>query len=111
MANDGTLKAVVDSLLLPVRGVEGGEMSGMAAYFVGKKMFACINGNGVAIRLPAAAARDLIFSNKDASPFQPRGRPSTPEWVQLDHADPEDFRKDEALFSASIEFVRNARSR
>jgi hypothetical protein len=104
-------KAVIDSVLLAIRGVEAGEMSGFAAYFVSKKMFACINGNGVGIRLPAAAARDLIFSSKDASPFQPKGRPSTPEWVQLDHADPEDFRKDEALFLASIEFVKNSRTR
>ena len=104
-------KAVIDSLLLAIRGVEAGELSGFAAYFVSQKMFACINGNGVGMRLPAASARDLIFSNKDASPFQPRGRPSTPEWVQLDHADPADFLKDEELFRASIEFVRNARSR
>jgi hypothetical protein len=105
------MKDVLDSMLLAIRGVEAGDMSGFAAYFVNKKMFACINGNGVGIRLPAAAARDLIFSNKDASPFQPRGRPSSPEWVQLDHAEAEDFRKDEALFLASIEFVKNARTR
>lgn len=105
------MKDILDSMLLPIRGVEGGDMSGFSAYFVNKKMFACINGSGVGIRLPAPAARDLIFSNKDASPFQPKGRPSTPEWVQIDHADPADFRKDEALFLASIEFVRNARTR
>jgi hypothetical protein len=105
------LKAALDSILLAIRGVEEGEVSGLAAYFVSKKMFACINGNGVGIRLPAAAARDLVFSRSDVTPFQPKGRPSTPEWVQLDHADPADFRQDQALFLASIEFVKNARSR
>jgi hypothetical protein len=102
-----TPKTVLDALLLPIRGVEGGEMTGFAAYFVSKRMFACINGNGVGVRLPAAAARDLVFSRSDVSPFQPKGRPSTPEWVQLDHEDPADFRKDEALFLASIAFVKN----
>jgi hypothetical protein len=100
-------KAVLDSLLLPIRGVEGGEMTGLAAYFVNKRMFACIHGAGVGIRLPAATARDLQFSRKDVSPFQPKGMPITREWVQLDHEDPADFRKDEPLFLASIEFVKN----
>jgi hypothetical protein len=33
--------------------------------------------------------------------------PATREWVQLDHEDPADLRKDEALFLASIAFVKN----
>ena len=107
----GSLKAVVDSLLLAIRGVEEGDMAGMAGYFVSKKMFACIHGNGVAIRLDAKVARDLVFSRGDVTPFQPKGRPSTPEWVQIDHADPADYLKDEALFRDSIEFVKNARTR
>ena len=102
-----TPKAVLDALLLPIRGVEGGEMVGLAAYFVSKRMFACIQGAGVGIRLPAATARELQFSRKDVSPFQPKNMPATREWVQLDHEDPADFRKDEALFLASIEFVKN----
>ena len=106
-----SLKAVLDSILLAIRGVEAGEVTGLPAYFVNKKMFACINGNGVGIRLPAAAARDLVFSRGDVTPFQPKGRPSSPEWVQLDHADPADYRRDEALFLASIEFVKNSRAR
>lgn len=100
-------KAILDSLLLPIRGVEGGEMAGLTAYFVSKRMFACIHGPAVGIRLPAATARELQFSRKDVSPFQPKSMPATREWVQLDHEDPADFRKDEALFLASIEFVKN----
>ena len=104
-----TPQAVLDSLLLPIRGVEGGDMAGLTAYFVNKRMFACIHGAAVGIRLPAATARELQFSRNDASPFQPKGRPITREWVQLDHDDPADYRKDEALFLASIEFVKNGR--
>jgi len=71
-------KTVLDSLLLPIRGVEGGEMSGLPAYFVNKRMFACIHGEGVGYGLPAATAANLQFSNQNVFPFQPKGMPSTP---------------------------------
>jgi hypothetical protein len=99
-------KTILDSLLLPIAGVEGGEMSGFTAYFVNKKMFACINGSGVGVRLPALTAANLQFSNANAAPFQPNGRPSSREWVQLNHEDPADYRKDVDIFTASIEFVK-----
>ena len=100
-------KAVLDSLLLPIRGVEGGEMSGMAAYFVSKRMFACIHGEGVGIRLPASTAANLQFSNQHVFPFQPKGMPSTREWVQLNHENSADYANDMEIFTASIEFVKN----
>ena len=102
-------KAVIDSLLLPIRGVEGGEMSGLPAYFVNKRMFACIHGEGVGVRLPAAAAANLQFSNQYVFPFQPKGMPSTREWVQLNHENSADYAKDMDIFVASIEFVKNGR--
>ena len=103
------LKAFLDTLLLAIPGVEGGEMSGLAAYFVGKRMFACIHGAGVGIRLPAADAANLQFSNQNAFPFQPKGMPSTREWVQLNHENSADYAKDLELFTASIEFVKSGR--
>ena len=99
-------KAVLDALLLAINGVEGGDMSGMSAYFVNKRMFACIHGAGVGIRLPAADAANLQFSNQNVFPFQPKGMPSTREWVQLNHENPADYQKDVELFHASIEFVK-----
>ena len=104
-------KAVLDSLLLKIPGVEGGEMSGLPAYFINKRMFACIHGDGVGIRLPAATAANLQFSNQNAFPFQPKGLPSTREWVQLNHEDSADYAKDLELFVASIEFVKGDRKR
>jgi len=106
---DSGHKAVLDALLLPIRGVEAGEMSGFPAYFVNKRMFACIHGAGVGIRLPAQAAANLQFSNKNVFPFQPNGRPSSREWVQLNHEDSADYQKDVELFQASIEFVKTDR--
>ena len=102
-------KAVLDSLLLKIPGVEGGEMSGLPAYFINKRMFACIHGGGVGIRLPASTAANLQFSNQNVFPFQPKGMPSTREWVQLNHENSADYTKDRELFVASIEFVKAGR--
>ena len=104
-------KAVLDSLLLQIPGVEAGEMSGLAAYFINKRMFALICNGGVGIRLPASTAANLQFSNRNVSPFQPKGIPSTREWVQLNHEDSASYEKDRDLFLASIEFVKAARTR
>lgn len=102
---------MLDSLLLSIRGVEAGDMSGLSAYFINKKMFACIHGAGVAIRLPIAAATDLQFSKANVVPFQPNGKPSSREWVQINHETSADYKNDLELFNSSIEFVKATRSR
>lgn len=102
-------KAVLDALLLPIAGVQVGEMAGLPAYFVGKRMFACVANGGVGLRLSTSEAAELQFSRDDIGPFQPKGVPSTREWVQINHADCADYAKDMSLFCASIEFVRNGR--
>lgn len=103
-------KAILDSLLLTIRGVEAGEMTGLPAYFVGKKMFACICNGGVGLRLSASEAANLQFSMGNVVPFQPRGRPSTREWIQINHDNSGDYEKDLQIFQASIEFVRGAKT-
>jgi hypothetical protein len=108
---DSTRKAQIDALLLKLPGVVGKKINGLDAYFVGDRMFACINGEGLGLRLPAATARDLQFSRGDVVPFQPKGLPSTREWIQIERADPAELGKDLALFQASIEFVKGGGSR
>ena len=103
-------KAVLDALLLKMRGVEAMNMGGFAAYLVGKKMFACIANGGVGIRIAANEAANLQFSRADIGPFQPKGMPSTREWVQINHENSADYEKDLSLFEASIAYVRAARS-
>ena len=83
----------------------------MPAYFVNKKMFACIHGSGVAIRLPIATATELQFSRADIAPFQPNGRPSSREWVQINHDHPSEYEKDLELIKSSLEFVKITRSK
>ncbi len=104
-------KAQIDALLLGLPGVSARKINGLDAYFVSDRMFACINGSSVGIRLAAAVATELHFSRDNISPFQPGGIAATREWIQIDHADAADYAKDLELFRASLEFVKTARSR
>jgi len=102
-------KRVLDAMLLKLPGVEAGEMTGLLAYFVGKKMFACVCNGGVGVRLPAAEAANLQFSKDNVVPFEPKGTKSTREWIQINHENSADYEKDLEIFQASIAFVRAAR--
>ena len=104
-------KAQIDAVLLKFPGVSARKISDLDAYFVNDKMFACISGNGVGLRVPAASATELQFSRSDVVPFQPRGMASSREWVQIDRADAADYEHDFELFRASLEFVKGARTR
>ncbi len=104
-------KAQIDAVLLKFPGVSARKISDLDAYFVNDKMFACISGNGVGLRVPAAAAIELQFSRSNVVPFQPRGMASSREWIQIDRADAADYENDIELFRDSLEFVKGARSR
>mgnify|MGYP001549480449 CR=1 FL=1 len=104
-------KAQLDALLLTLPGVSARTINGLDAYFVSDKMFACISGDGVGLRLPAAAATELSFSRADVVPFQPGGMASTREWVQVNRVDAADYAEDLPLFRESIEFVKAGRAR
>jgi hypothetical protein len=104
-------KAQIDALLLQLPGVTARKINGLDAYFVADKMFACISGKGVGIRLPVAIATELQFSKDNIEPFQPGGTASSREWMQIDRADAAEYEKDLELFRASLEFVKTARSR
>ncbi len=104
-------KAQIDALLLKLPGVTGKKINRLDAYFVNDKMFACISGQGIGLRLPVATATELQFSRDNVVPFQPGGVASTREWIQINRADAADYEKDLALFQASIDFVKGTRSR
>jgi len=104
-------KPHLDALLLALPGVSARTINGLDAYFVSDRMFACISGSGVGLRLPVATATDLQFSRNNVVAFQPGGIASTREWVQIDRADPTEYQKDLALFQASIDFVKGGSNR
>ena len=104
-------KAQIDAVLLKLPGVVAKKINQLDAYFVGDRMFACISGKGVGLRLPVASATELQFSRDNVVPFQPGGVASSREWVQIDRADAAEYEKDLELFRSSLDFVKNARSR
>jgi len=108
---ESSRKSQLDAVLLGLPGVSARKINGLDAYFVSDRMFACIAGNGVGLRLPVATATELQFSRGDVVAFQPGGLTSTREWIQIDRADAADYAKDLALFEASIEFVKGSRTR
>lgn len=99
-------KAQIDALLLKLPGVSARKINGLDAYFVSDRMFACISGDGVALRLPVSTATELQFSRDNIVAFQPGGTASTREWIQINRADAAEYDKDLDLFRDSIEFVK-----
>jgi len=99
-------EAQIDAVLLRLPGVTTKKIKGLHAYFVSDRMFACISGQGVGLRLPATVARELHFSRADVVPFQPAGLGATREWIQVDRANAADYEKDLELFRQSLEFVK-----
>jgi hypothetical protein len=111
MPADASRKALLDALLLKLPGVSARKINALDAYFVNDKMFACISGEGIGLRLPVTTARELQFSRDNVVAFQPGGVSSTKEWIQINRADAADYEKDLALFEASIDFVKTAKAR
>lgn len=108
---ESSRKAQIDAVLLKLPGVSTRKINRLDAYFVSDKMFACISGHGVGLRLPAATATELQFSRDNVVPFQPAGIASSREWIQIDRAEATEYEKDLDLFRASIEFVKAGRAR
>jgi len=104
-------KAQIDAVLLKLPGVIAKKINSLDAYFVNDRMFACISGRGIGLRLPAATATELQFSRDNVVPFQPSGMASSREWIQIDRADALEYEKDLPLFQASLDFVKAARGR
>jgi hypothetical protein len=103
-------KSQIDALLLKLPGVSARKINGLDAYFVSDRMFGCIHGDGVALRLPAHIATDLQFSRDNVVAFQPSGKSSSREWIQINRADAAEYEKDLPLFTTSLEFVKTGRS-
>ena len=99
-------KPQIDAILLALPGVTAKKINQLDAYFVSDRMFACISGKGVGLRLPVSVATELQFSRENVVPFTPGGMASTREWIQIDREDAADYAKDLELFQASIDFVK-----
>ena len=97
-------KEVLDDVLLQFPGVVGGTMFGYPAYYINKKLFACIYGEGVGIKVPAKVAGSLV-GREGIVRFQPMGRKPMKEWIQINRKRSEDYRMDQEILKISIEYV------
>ncbi len=100
------IKNVLDSFLLKIPIVISGKMFGYPAYYVNKKLFACVYEDGVGLKVPFDMANELI-KNEGIIPFMPMGRNKMKEWIQINREQPEDYFNNIDIFEKSIEFVGN----
>ncbi len=103
-------KAVLDSLLLGLPGVVEGKIFGYPTYYINKKLFACIYGEGVGVKVPEELANELLLECH-ITPFQPMGKPKMREWIQINRKRSPDYQKDLDIFQASLNFVRTLSKR
>jgi hypothetical protein len=97
-------KEVLDSILLKITGVVAGTMFGYPAYYINRKLFACLYEEGVGIKVPEQVADSLVVK-KGIIRFQPKGKRPMKEWIQINHERSEDYRKDEEILKISVEYV------
>lgn len=104
-------KAVLDKLLLGYPDVRAGRMFGYPAYYVGRRLSACLYQEGVGIKLPAGTVTRLLDEDPNAIPFQPLGRPKMREWVQINLNHSQDYHAYLPLFEESIRFLLDGTGR
>jgi len=107
---DPEVKKAVDSILLKNPSVVSGKMFGYPAYYINKKLFACIYEKGVGVKIPADVANQLI-DKKGIVHFQPMGRARMKEWIQINRENPADYLKDVEIFETSMIFVESLGSK
>jgi hypothetical protein len=103
-AFDPKHKAVLDPLLLNIPGVVAGKMFGYPGYYINKRLFACVYGEGVAVKVSEERGKELL-SKRHVVPFQPLGKAKMKEWIQINRTRSSDYEKDLDVFRASIDFV------
>ena len=90
--------------------VRPGKRFGFPAFYTGGRLFACVYGEGVGLKVPGELARKL-GGTPGIIPFQPYGMATMKEWVQINRARAQDYAGDLKLFQASVDFVRGSASR
>jgi len=98
------VKATLDGLLLGLPMVKAGKMFGYPAYYVKGKLFACVYGDGVGLKVPEQVANALL--EKEAIiPFQPMGRNRMREWIQINRDSAKDYMDDIEILETSASYV------
>jgi hypothetical protein len=98
------IKETLDSILLEVPEVTAGKMFGYPAYYVRKRLFACVYEDGIGIRVPEDLAKELVGIQGIIN-FQPMGRAKMREWIQINRENPNEYYSDKEILKASIDYV------
>lgn len=91
-----THKEALDSLLLKIPIVKSGKMFGYSGYYVGGKLFACVYGDAVGVKVPEVLAK--LLQRDDVTYFQPLGRRKMREWIQIDKDRSMDYSQESDIF-------------
>jgi predicted DNA-binding protein (MmcQ/YjbR family) len=98
-------KQVLDELLLPMPGVQGGKAFGYPAYKVNGKVFAFVGGGGIALKLPPERVAALLAEQGAYQPFEPAAGRVWKQWISIDRDRSPDYRTDLPLMEESHGFV------
>ncbi len=101
---DQGCREALRALLQGLPGVREDMAFGLPGFFVGRKLFACLYGQVVGVRLPAELAARLLKQSHYTS-FRPYRRPVMREWVQFSCASPEEVEQHKEVLVAAYEFV------
>ncbi len=99
------VKAVMDVLAEEIPGAKAGKSFGHPAYKVGKKVFAFVGGDGIAIKLPEARVSELVETHTEMHPFYPTKGTLWKAWVSIIRDNAEDYRQDISLMEESIQYI------
>ena len=100
------VKAMLDTLVLHVPGVQVGKAFGYPAYKIYGKVFAFVGGDGASFKLPVARGGELLAQGNAAlRPFEPAEGIVWKEWVKVSLPDPEMYRDYTSLLDESIQYV------
>jgi TfoX/Sxy family transcriptional regulator of competence genes len=79
-------------------------MFGYRAYFVGRRMFACVTDQGVCIRVGVAAAEKALAEGV-AEPFRPHGK-AMRGWLEISTKCLDRFPKHSGILLRALAFTR-----
>ena len=97
-------REVLDGMLLEVPGVKAGKAFGYPGYYAGGKLFACVYGEGVALKVPLET-REKLLAMKGVDYFEPMGRARMKEWVLITRKRSSEYEKLEEAFLDAISYV------
>ena len=98
-------KVMIDSLVLGMPGVKGSKAFGYPAYKVNGKIFAFVGGGGMILKLGERRVQEVVASRPACKVFEVTDGVYWQAWLNIDHADSEDFVGDLDLIEEAVGFV------